>query len=467
MNNLNFRVRMPPTKENFVDEQEDNQNPSERKNSLAGLAVWDFGGRLANFAVLFVVSVLLTRLLTPAEFGSFAVVLAIVTFSSIFIDLGFRSAVVQRQDITQKQLSTVFFLNIFIGFLLFSAIFLSSTLIEEFYAIAGLADYIKATSSIFLINSLSLVPSGLLQKELRLKALSVITTIAAAISGTVAVALALYGYGVWALVAQQLILATVTSLGAFITSGWRPILLLSPSSIGPLWNYAIRLFLAGLSDTIFTRLDVFIIGKLFPIQTLGFYNRAQSLDNLVKHFGSSTTTSVAFPVIAKMADQVDNVRSFYLRCLNVIAFLSFLLVGVLFLTCFDIVVILFTDKWIDVGYYYRIMALTGFVYPLSALMVTLVAARGNSSAFLKLEIFKKAILFPAYLSFLFGGVMVFLVTLGVVYLIALGLNAEFVRREIGISIKEQFWVIYKYASAGLLAQAEVLKIFFFISSLRR
>jgi O-antigen/teichoic acid export membrane protein len=438
--------------ENTPNENSVNEPNTPRKgSSIAGLAVWDFGGRLASFCVLFVVSVLLTRLLTPAEFGVFAVVLAIIAFSSIFIDLGFRSAIVQRQDTSQEQLSTVFFLNVLIGLLLFCGLYFVAGRIEQFYGITGLADYVQVASVIFFVNSLSLVPSGLLQKELRLKALSVITSVAAAISGAVAITLALYGHGVWALVAQQLILAAATSTGVFIASGWRPSFQFSPRSIVPLWNYGIRLFLAGLSDIIFSRLDVFIIGKLFPIQTLGFYNRAQSLDNLIKNFGSSTTTSVAFPVIARMADQLENVRSFYLRCLNIISFLSFLLIGVLFLTCFDIVIILFTETWTDVGYYFRIMALTGFVYPVSALMVNLIAARGNSGAFLKLEILKKAVLFPAYLSFFFGGVMVFLFVLGFVYLLALALNAEFVRREIDIPIGEQLWAIGKYSLAGIAA----------------
>lgn len=442
---------MSPADESSNENPTNDTKPTAKRSSIAGLAVWDFGGRLVSFGVLFVVSVLLTRLLTPAEFGAFAVVLAIIAFSSIFIDLGFRSAIVQRQDTSQEQLSTVFFLNVLIGLLLFFGLYLVAGRIEQFYAIAGLADYIQAASVIFFVNSLSLVPSGLLQKELKLKALSVITTVAAAISGSVAITLALYGYGVWALVAQQLILSAVASTGVFIASGWRPSFLFSPRSIIPLWNYGIRLFLAGISDIIFTRLDVFIIGKLFPIQTLGFYNRAQSLDNLIKNFGSSTTTSVAFPVIARMADQLDNVRSFYIRCLNIISFLSFLLIGVLFLTCFDIVIILFTETWTNVGYYFRIMALTAFVYPVSALMVNLIAARGNSRAFLKLEILKKAVLFPAYLSFFFGGVMVFLVVLGFVYLLALTLNAEFIRREIDIPIGKQLWAILKYSLAGIAA----------------
>ncbi len=442
---------MPPSENTPNEEAVNDPNTPKKRSSIAGLAVWDFGGRLASFGVLFVVSVLLTRLLSPAEFGAFAVVLAIIAFSSIFIDLGFRSAIVQSQDTSQQQLSTVFFLNVAIGILLFAGSFLVSGFIEQFYVIDGLANYIKAASAIFVLNSLSLVPGGLLQRELRLKALSVITTIAAAISGTIAILMALYGYGIWSLVAQQLILAAITCLGVFAASKWRPSLSIVPKSIIPLWNYGIKLFLAGLSDSVFTRLDVFIIGKLFPVQTLGFYNRAQSLDNLIKNFASSTTTSVAFPVIARMADQLENVKSFYLRCLNIISFLSFLLIGVLFLTCFDIVIILFTEKWIDVGYYFRIMALTAFVYPVSALMVNLIAARGNSGAFLKLEILKKAVLFPAYLSFFFGGVMVFLIVLGVVYLLALGLNAEFVRREIGIPIGEQLWAIAKYSLPGVVA----------------
>lgn len=433
-----------------------------KRPSTAGLAVWDFGGRLASFAVLFVVSVLLTRLLTPAEFGAFAVVLGIISFSSIFIDLGFRSAIVQRQNSTPTQLSTIFYINVLIGLAMFLGLYFLASQIENFYAITGLSDYIKAASAIFFVNSLTLVPSALLQKALRLKSLSIITTIAAFISGMVAVTLAVYGFGIWALVAQQLINAVVTCFGVFFSSGWFPRFQFSPGSIVSHWSYGIRLFLAGLSDTIFTRLDVFIIGKLFPLQTLGYYNRAQSLDSLIKTFGSSTTTSVAFPVIAGIADQLDNVRSFYIRCLNIISFLSFLLIGVLFLTCFDIVIILFTDKWTDVGYYFRIMALTAFVYPVSALMVNLIAARGNSGAFLKLELMKKGLLFPAYLSFFFGGVVFFLIVLGVLYIMALLLNAEFVNREIGLPIRDQLWVIGKYALAGFTAAtAGYLAGFFF------
>lgn len=436
-------------------------NPKPR-SSVARIAVWDFGGRLANFFVAFLVGVVLTRLLSPTQFGAFAIVLAIISFSSIFIDLGFRSAVIQNQKTTQQQLSTVFYVNFLIGICLVVIFVFGAAYVENFYQIEGLRNYVIAASLLFGINALALVPGGLLQKELQLKTLSIINTTAAALSGAVAIYLAFAGFGVWALVVQQLLSASFTLIGVVYMSGWLPSLSFSLRSISDLSRYGLRIFLAGMSDTIFSRLDVFIIGKLFPIQLLGFYNRAQSLDGLVRNFSASTTTSVAFPVIARMSDDDDTVRAFYRRCLNVISFLAFLLIGILFLTCFDIVIILFTDTWRDVGSFFRIMAVTSFIYPISALMVNLIAARGNSTAYLKLELLKKCILYPAYLSFFFGGVYFFLISLGIVYIAALGLNAYFVGKEIEITVTEQLWDIYKYGIVALAGTAVVFAATYYV-----
>lgn len=421
--------------------------------TVARAAIWDFVGRLANYVVLFVVGVILTRLLSPAEFGAFAIVLSVVTFSSIFVDLGFRSAIIQSQQTTQEQLSTVFYINFILATMIFAIFVAGAGYIEHFYKIPGLRNYITAASLLFIINALSLIPSGLLQKDLRLKALSFINATAAAISGAIAITLALSGFGIWALVSQQLLNAFVIFFGTIFLSRWRPSLSFNLRSVSELWHFGIKMFLSGFLDAIFTRMDVFIIGKLFPIQTLGYYNRSQSLDNLVRTFSAGTTASVAFPVIAKMAGETETVRAFYIRALNTISFIAFLLVGILFLTCFDIVIILFTDKWIEVGYFFRIMAVTGFVYPASALMVNLIAARGNAGAFLKLEMWKKLILFPTYLSFLVGGVYLFLVVLGIAYLIALVLNAYFVKKEISVSIEAQARAIFRYGLPAILITA--------------
>ena len=422
------------------------------------MAIWDFAGRIANFGVVFGVGVILTRLLAPAEFGTFAIAVAVISFSAIFVDLGFRSAIIQAREVTQEQLSTIFYLNLAAAVGLFGIFFFTAGIVERFYEIAGLQKYIVAASGLFIINALALIPGGLLQKNLEFKKISVISTAAAAFSGSLSLYLAFSGFGVWALVIQQLISAGLIFLGVSFYAKWLPSFKFDLVSIKELWRYGVRIFASGIVDTVFSRMDVFVIGKVFPIQTLGFYNRAQTLDSLIKNFAASTTTSIAFSVISKMADDLELVRVFYRRCLNVVAFLAFLLVGILFLTCFDIVIILFTDKWETVGFYFRIMAVTGFVYPLSALMVNVISARGNSKAFLKLELIKKCILFPTYLSFFLGGIYFFLVVTGIAFLAALVANAVYLEKEIAVGAKEQVWTIFKYGIIGVVGVAIVFVI---------
>jgi teichuronic acid exporter len=396
--------------------------------------------------------------LSPAEFGAFAIVLSVISVSTIFVDLGFRSAIVRASELSQQQLSTVFYVNLLLAVLLFGFFASIAGIIERFYEIDGLASYVIAASLTFGINAAAVVPGGLLQRELQLRLLAIVNAAAAFISGGIAIYLAISGIGVWTLVVQQIVSAACVLLGTAAFARWLPSPSFDLDSIRSLWSYGSKLFASGIADTAFLRMDVFIIGKLFPIQILGFYNRAQGLDSLIKTFSASTATSVAFPVIARMADDTANVRVFYTRCMNVIAFLSFMLIGILFLGCFDIVIILFTDKWAMVGNYFRIMALTGFVYPISALMVNLIAARGNSQAYLKLELLKKAILFPTYLSFLVGGVYVFLIVLSAAYLAALVLNAKFVKDEISISLNDQLGPVATYAVAAAVAVSVVFGI---------
>ncbi len=433
-------------------------SPARRTSSIAGMAIWDLGGRFANYFVLFGTSVILTRILSPEEFGSAAIVLTVIGLSAIFVDLGFRTAIIQAKELSQEKLSTVFYVNLFVALLLVGVCFAASGSVESFYEVEGLAAYINAASAMFAINGVALVPGGLLQRDLQLKSISIINTVAAMVSAAIAIGMAVSGYKVWALIVPQLVAAAVIASGYFYKSRWLPSVKFRLASIAEMWRFGVRMFASGVADTVFTRLDVFIIGKMFPLQTLGYYNRAQSLDVFVRGISASTTTSIAFPVIARMGDDDEAVRSFYLRCLNMIAFLSFLLTGVLFLTCFDIFVILYTEKWETAAYYFRLMAVVGFVYPLSALMVNLVAARGRSDKFLKLELLKKAVLIPTYVTFVFGGIYLFLAALAVAYLISLGLNAYFVKNEIGTSLSAQFSNIIGYAAAAVGSSAVVYVI---------
>ncbi|HEY8558975.1 MAG TPA: lipopolysaccharide biosynthesis protein [Pyrinomonadaceae bacterium] len=410
------------------------------------LALWDLFSRFANYFVTFFISIFLARILNPSEYGVFGIVLSVIAFSSIFLDFGFRSALIQAEEISQKQLSTVFFINLLLGGLLTTTLVFSSSYIERFYEIEHLALYLSGISLIFILNGLLIVPSALLQRELRIRQTSTINLAAAALSGVVAVVLALYDFKVWSLIVSQLSGVVFILTGYFIVLRWRPSFELSLDSVKPLWSFGSKMFYSGMLDGFFTRLDVFIIAKLFDVVTLGFYNRAQSLDQMVRMFSASTIVSVMFPVFSKHQSDVPKLIDYYERALHLISFAAFAVIGSLMLTATDIVVIMFTEKWLPVANYFRFMVFIGFIYPLSALMVNLISARGNSKGFLKLEIYKKILLVPAYLTFFAGGIYTFLAALGVVYIISLGLNMYYVKKEISVPLGAQIFAVSKYLS---------------------
>ena len=424
--------------------------------SIFKLAIWDFSGRITQYFVGFTVSVFLTRLLSPAEFGTFGIVLSIVALSSIFVDAGFRAAIIQKRDTTQVQLSTVFYLNVVMSIVLISVFYLLAYPIEKFYQIESLSIYIIFTSSIFFFNALALVPGGLLQKKLALKSISIVNAVSALLSGIIAIWLAYFEYKVWTLVAQQLASSFFVLVGLYIASGWFPSVSFSLRSVKSHWRFGSRLLLSGLMESIYTRLDVLIIGKIFRIETLGFYNRSLALNDLIKNFSTSTTVSVLFPFFARIQEDIEKTREYFKKSLGLISLLVFFLIGWLFLTSYDIVVILFTKRWAPVAAYFRLMAVVGFVYPISALMVGLIKARGDSKANLKMALIKKSILFPTFLFFFFGGIYLFLIARAVATSVGLVVNAIYVRREIGVALKTQFWIISNYggvAISGILITA--------------
>lgn len=416
-------------------------------------ALWDFIGRFVNYFVTFIVGIVLTRLLSPEEFGIFGIVMAIVLFSNVFLDFGFRIALIQAKEINQTQLSTVFFINLTVSFCIFAIITFSSSSIGEFYGNENLAKPIVVMSGLFIINALTLIPNILLSKEMRFKPISITNTIASVISGIIGISLAYCGFKVWALIIQNLTTSILLLIGLCLYSKWKPSLTFNLNTVKPLWKLSSTVFSLTILENFYNRLDVFIVGRFFDFSTLGFYNRAQSVDGLVRNFSVGTLMSVVLPFFSKIQDDKEKLKNYFERSINLVLFIAFFLSGILFLGSLDIIIILFTQKWEVVASYFRIIAITSFVYPASAIMVNIIVARGNSKEFIRLEILKKIVLTPSYLFIIFGTIYQFLIAQGLIYFVIFNLNAHFVEREIGVSKLQNLTFVFKYASLTIISGA--------------
>lgn len=424
-------------------------------------------GRFSNQIIAFVVSVFLARILSPSEFGLIGIVLSIISFSSIFFDFGFKSAIIQQQAVSKEELGTVFLLNVMAGVVLCLAFILSAGAIQAFYGYQELADIIMVSSLIFVFNSMTVVPSAILSKALKFKAISFVNIVAALSSGVLAILMAMNGWGVWSLATQAITFSFVSFAGLFIASKWKPVFYFLPGSIRGLWKFSSRVFLPYFLENLFSRLDVFIIGKIFTQNTLGYYTRAQSLDSFSKQFSSGSIVAVVLPYFAKIKDDRDAVAAYYVRSLHIICFLSLLLTGLLYCTAESLFVVLFTEKWLSASYIFQILALSGFVYPVSALMVNLILARGDSKGFLINELLKKSLLLLVFIFGFLNGLNTFLYLLVGCYWCMIVLNAWFVSRDFSISAITQLGIVARYIllGAGSVVAVEFMWRYFHVGAL--
>lgn len=418
--------------------------------------LWDFFSKLSNQIISFVVSVFLTRLILPEEFGVMGIALVVIAFSTIFVDLGFGKAIIQQKEINETQLSTVFFLN-FIVSVLFSIIcFLLSYPAARFFKMPDVEPVLQVLSLSFIFYGLNVVPNALLYRRMNFKITAVVSTISSLISGIVGIYMAKKGYGVWSLVVQNLSAAFLSFLMTFLYLRWLPKLTLILNDVKAMWRYSSRLFISALLDTMFTRLDIVLIGKMFLPATLGYYTRAQSMDGVVKQVSSTSIVSVLFPYLSREQSNTSRVKELYINYLHVISFVSFFISGFLYLSAESIFTILFSQRWIESAYLFKIMTIAGFVYPVSALMVSVLSARGNSVAYLRAELFKKLVITPAYIVGFFLGLHGFVYCLSVAYIMALLVNILFVRKEIYISLIDQLKIILTYGISTLVIVLSIL-----------
>ncbi len=394
--------------------------------------IWDVLGKLGTHASSFIVTIILARLLEPSDFGLIAIIMVIVSLATIFSDVGLGGALIQRKQLHQVHYSSVFFFNITAGLALTLLTFFSASQIAEFYNNEQLIPVVQATSFLFVISAFHAVQTVILKKELRYEVLTKVNLTASIASGIIGVALAFAGAGVWSLVAQLISRELIINIVIWSKTHWIPRIAFSFKALKQLWSYGMNMFLAEMLDTLYEKADYLIIGKLFPAATLGFFHQAKQLNNFVIEYSAGSLMSVLFPVLSKIQNDLAKFQRVVHKSTGIISFITFLLLGGLYLVADELIVFLLGDKWIPSIIYFKIILLSGFAFPISALMVNVLSSRGKSKDFLRLEIYKKIIQTCSLVVLYFFGIQVFLYSLVVSSLLGTSLNIHFATREINI-----------------------------------
>ena len=394
--------------------------------------IWDFLGKIAGKGMGFIISIFLARLLEPSDFGLIAIVMVIIGMATVFSDIGLSGAIIQRRRTHSIHYSSVFYFNIFAGSFLTLLTYFSASWISEFYNNEQLLPLLQVMSLSFVIGAFSSVQNARLRKELNYKLLTKISLASTFSSGTLGVLLAFWGAGVWSLVVQFLVMGIVHNILIWTATKWVPGFAFSWKALTQLWGFGFRMFLSRMLDEIYMRLDYLIIGKLFAPATLGYFQRAKSLDNMVTQYSSASLMAVLFPILSKVQQDLPRFQNIIIKALGIVCFIAFLLLGALYLISEELIVLLFSDKWLPSVEFFKILVLSGFAYPISAVLVNVLSSRGNSKGFLRLEIYKKLIGSSSLLVLYFYGINAFLYSLIVLSVLGVSINILFASREIDL-----------------------------------
>lgn len=429
-------------------------NQIKLETSLKANLLWDYFNRFGNTLVSLITSVILARLLSPADYGLVGISMAVNGMAGIFLNLGFGSAIIQAKQLDNRSLSTAFFLNVGIGCFLYVMIFYSAHWMSLYFKLPQLDLILKVTALSFIVGALNIIPSALMTKGMKFKEMAIISLISSVISGCVGIYLAVHGFGVWSIIYQQLLGGVIILIAFYLFTKWVPILYFKIRTIKNMLQFGMYMFLSGLLDGIYSRIDVFLIAKVFSPTSLGLYTRAQGLDGMIRTLSSTSLLNVLFPTFAYINDDKEQLKTLYYQYFQLICFMFCLLAGIFYLGSEQFFFILFGKQWNVSAVYFKILVTAGFAYPLSSLSLAIIEARGNSKNFFMVEMIKKVLFLPTYFIAYYFGIIPFLISYVMVMYIATFINVRFLKFELDISV----WQTIKYLFAYVFPAFTVVVI---------
>lgn len=363
-----------------------------RNTSLKSIAtkgiIWSAVDKFAVQFGQFVVSIVLARILMPEDFGLIGMLTIFIVLSQTFIESGLGIGLIQRQDSTDIDFSTVFVFNLGVSSCFYLLLFFTSPLISTFFNQPQLTDLIRVLGLNLLIIALAIVQRTKLTIAIDFKSIAKSNVIGMVVGGVFGVIAARNGYGVWALVIQTLLGSLATSVSLWVFSNWSPSFAFSKKSFKLLFGYGSKLLIAGLYAQILNNVYNICLGKFYPTASLGYYTKAKSFADLSAGTVVSVVQQATFPILTAVQDDKEKLVSIYSRLIRMSAFFIIPLMTLIALLAKPIVTLLLTNKWASLIPLLQWMVFARIFFPMSALNMNLLNAVGRSDLFLKVDLSK-------------------------------------------------------------------------------
>ena len=362
------------------------------KNKAVSGMVWTFAQQFSTQGIGFIISVVLARLLLPAEFGIIGMIAIFMGIGGALVDSGLATSLIRTTNANEEDFSTVFYFNILGSIIIYFILYLTAPFIANFFNQPILKNITRVYGITFIINAFSTIQLTRLTQKMDFKTQMRVSVPSLIGGGALGITLAYMGFGVWSLVWMRLLQSFLNTLQLWIVTKWKPSLIFNIAKFKYHFNFGYKLLLSGLLDTVFSNIYTVIIGKLFAPAQLGYFTRASSVIKLPVDNISGALQKVTYPLFATIKDDNERLKKVYKQIMQMVIFLiapSLIIMGVLATPLFRFV---FTEKWLPAVPYFQILCISGILYPFHVYNLNILNVKGRSDLFLKLEIIKKVLL---------------------------------------------------------------------------
>lgn len=429
------------------------QQESLKTRTVKGVG-WSAADAVLGQGVMFLVGLILARLLSPEEYGLIGICLIFTTVLNGIVESGFSNALIRKKEVTDEDYNTMFLTNLAFSIVLYAILFVTAPWVSDFFHRQELMALVRATGLVLFCNALSITQVTILTKKIDFKTKTKASLFSAVISGAIGIAMAFGGYGVWALVAQQLARQFFYTAGLWMLNRWYPKFSFSKDSFCYMWGFGWKLLVSGILNNVWNQLYQVVIGKFYTPATLGQYTRSQEYASIFSSNITSIVQRVSYPVLAEIQDDKARMVEGYRKVIKMTMFVTAVCMIFLGAVSEPLIYCLIGEKWHEAAVYFPLICLSMSLYPLHAINLNMLQVQGRSDIFLYLEIIKKVIaLIPISIG-IFVGIYWMLVTSIFIGIISYFLNSYYTGKSLGYSSWKQLRdVAPSYGIAFVIALA--------------
>jgi len=421
------------------------------KQQFVSGVFWSTIERIGSLGIQLVINIIIARVLTPSDYGLIGMLTIFTALGGVILDSGFGQALIRKKNVSQVDYSSVFYLNLALGIIIYVILYFCAPLIASFFKIPELTMISRFVFLIFPINAISLIQNTIINVNVNFKALAKVSIISASISGVFGIILAYNGLGVWSLVYQNLFYVLIRSLLLWVFNSWRPSLTFSITSIKNLIAFSTNLLGTNIIIVLFNNIYTLLIGRYYPVTQVGFYNQAKLFVDLPSQNLTSIIERVSYPVLSSIQDDDKRLKAGYRKIINQTVFLNFPIMLGLIAVGHNLFEVLLTEKWLPAVPYFQILCLYGAIFPLHSINVNILKVKGKGNTLFYLEIVRRIIMVIIILLTIRHGIFALLAGHVIASTISILIFMYFCGRLINLNLLEQFRDITPYFTIALLS----------------